>query len=108
MLCLDWQVDISAPLMLFIAVANLQLMFPDAPVRELERIVDDSLDFDQALEVVLHRFGNKTTPSQDITMNIPSREAEFSANQDCYGEAAEFPHSIGMSVCIPSFLGNSS
>ncbi len=45
--------------MLFIAVANLQLMFPDAPVRDLESIVDDSLDFDQALEVVLHRFGQQ-------------------------------------------------
>ena len=48
-------------------------MFPDAPVQELELIVKDSPDFDQALEVVLHRFGNKTPPHQEKTRNIPSR-----------------------------------
>ena len=84
--------------MFFIAVANLQLMFPDAPVQELELIVKDSPDFDQALEVVLHRFANKTLPHQETTRNIPSREAEDNDHQDlCSGEAPEFQYSTGMS-----------
>ena len=66
--------------MFFTDVANLQLMFPDAPVQELELIVKDSPDFDQALEVVLHRFGRS-------------------------GEAPEFPNSTGMSGIL-SFLQN--
>ena len=38
--------------MFFTDGANLQLMFPDAPVQELELIVKHSPDFDQALEVL--------------------------------------------------------
>lgn len=76
-------------------------MFPDAPVQELELILKDSLDFDDALEVVLQRFGSKTTSHQDTTRNIPSSEAADNGNQEsCSGEADEFPHSTGMSVHI--------
>ena len=45
-------------------------------MQELELIVKDSLDFDQALEVVLHRYGNKSPPSLGMTENISNREEE--------------------------------
>ena len=90
-------------------VANLQLMFPDTPVQGIELILKDSIDFVQALEVVFNRFGNKTTPHQDTTRNIPSREAEDIGNEDlCSDELPKILYCTDMSVCIPSFLGNSN
>ena len=72
-------------------VANLKLMFLDLPTQELEIIVNDRLDFDQAVEVVLHRFGHKISPNRDITRSVSSIEAEDNSNQDLFsGKETKF------------------
>ncbi len=62
--------------MYFSAVNNLQVLFPDMPVAELESIHKNSLDFDHALEIVLHKCGENVHENQREAENTNHSEAE--------------------------------
>lgn len=70
------------------------MLFPDIPFSELESICKDTIDFDHALEVVLHRTDNKDTPNKneagsminDEDMNGNQNDLESLTSAGVYGE----------------------
>jgi hypothetical protein len=53
----------------------LEALFPNIPVPELESIYKDSLDFEHALEVVLHRYDEKVSTNQSEIETVSRSEA---------------------------------
>ncbi|CAB4041964.1 G2 M phase-specific E3 ubiquitin- ligase, partial [Paramuricea clavata] len=65
-----------------IAVQNLEALFPNVPVPELESIYKDSLDFEHALEVVLRRYDEKVSANHSETETVSRSEANSSVIQN--------------------------